>query len=1168
LRLKNFKLHGFKSFADTTTLKFDGDVVAIVGPNGCGKSNIADAIRWVTGEKSAKSMRSPSMADVIFSGTQTRKPLNFAEVTLMLSDVEEDLPTEYDEVAITRRLHRSGESQYLINGNTVRLKDIEDLLSGTGIGRNAISIFEQGKIDQVIYLNPEERRSIIEEVAGISRFITRKKETLRNLKKTEDNIARVYDILSEVEKQMKTAERQAEKAVVYREKKERLESLDKSLLVTKWRQYGEEGACLRKQFQGAEAELEQAAKDLALQEQQLHQLKTVLEEREQVLRNKSETLYEAKSKKELQQQTIRVNHEKLQQAEESQERLIRELSDLKQKKSSYEEEIDRLKAQKDTFDTELRQQEAELNAEKEKTEKIEAEVAVLRSRHQNAQNERLEYVQIENHSEADWKQTKLKLDHFYERRDQGKVRLSGLGADIEGLETALEKKRQEMRRASEAVDKQKKALEQLDDQAVKCERSLKQAQSDLDKLQRGLTENEARKKVLVRLKEEMQGFSTATKKLMKESKSSGSPLHNRLQGLYELLVLDAEAQEPLSVALRPYNQTLVVKTKQEFNLVLEYARKHGLKDFSILCLEHVNLPLTKELIHHFLQKIQVVSNPEEVFAQGELQDFEYCTKDNAYIDRHKVVFYPGKEENNAFLREAELKTLKSDMAAVEKDKKNLEGSLENIQKEHQDLQRRKIETDKALRKDEMTLVEVNFSLQRASADLEKAKKEKHDLEAELQSLETTISDLKKKLDDLSRKYEEVKQKARQTLEANSQTESELAALSESLAARQRVLKEKELAYKHLYEKNQEMAYQLNLLTHKRQQAGEEEGKIEKELQKLDRMRQELGGEDEKSADKLEEADKTLQRFAEAVKEEENTVREHKLRIEKVESDTARRRSIEKELIEKKNQWEVKLSQISSHCESLEHELDERYQLSMDDEQLSEIERIEILSEAEKELKSLRQSIERIGPVNMEAIEEKEQHAERYSYLSKQVEDLEESKNELLAIISELEKESRKLYEETFAEVRENFKKNFEILFRGGEADLRLTGSEDVLEAGVEITAKPPGKQMRSITLLSGGEKCLTALAFLFAIFEVKPAPFCILDEIDAPLDDSNIQRFVEVLKQFTDKCQFIIVTHNKRTMSIADTLYGVTMEEKGVSKLLSLEFQKGQAFSEPDLVEA
>ncbi len=1142
--------------------------MAIVGPNGCGKSNIADAMRWVTGEKSAKSMRSPSMADVIFSGTQSRKPLNLAEVTLLLSDIEEGLPTEYDEVAITRRLHRSGESQYQINGNNVRLKDIEDLLSGTGIGRNAISIFEQGKIDQVIYLNPEERRSIIEEVAGISRFIMRKKETLRNLKKTEDNLARVHDILREVEKQMKTAERQAEKAVVYQEKKERLESLDKSLLVTKWRSFGEQEVLLKQQFLEVGGELEEAAKGLSLKESSLHELRAFLEEREQVLRTKNETLYEARSKRELQQQTMRVNQEKLEQAQKDQNRLTTELANLKTGKSSLEEEIEKLSGQKDALFSDLKLQESDLEEEKERTQKSEADAALLRNKHQAAQNERLEYVQIENRSEAEWKQTKLRLDHFCERQDQGKVRISQLSHDIDTLEKALKQKQLEMTQASETVDKQKMALTELGDQVIRSEESMKKAQSDLDSLQRILTENEARKKVLVRLKEEMQGFSSATKKLMKESKTSGSPLENTLRGLYELLILDEEAQESLSVALRPYNQTLVVKAKEDFGRVLEFARKQKLKDFSLLCLEHVNLPLTKELIHHFLQKIQVVENPEEVFTGQLVQDIEYCTKDNAFVDRHKVVFYPGKEENNVFLREAELKSLKLEMADIDKQKKSMQASLEIIRSELQTLHLKKNETDKALRKDEMTLVEVNFALQRTSADLEKAKREKQELEAQLQTHSKAISDLKLKLDELSQKYEEAKQKTLETRETNSQTESDLETLTKALAARQQVLKEKEQSYKHLHDKCQEMAYQLNLLFHQKQQAEEAEKKIEKELQRLEFIQNELGGADQKGAHQLEEAEKTLQKFAGAVSEEEKTLQEHKRKIEKVEEETAQKRSQEKELIEKKNRLEVKLSQITSTCRSLEHELDERYQLCMDDLKLSEIERIENLENGENELKSLRKSIERIGPVNMEAIEEKEQHAERYQYLTKQVEDLEESKDELLAIISELEKESRKLYEETFAKVRDNFKKNFEILFRGGEADLLLTGAEDVLEAGIEITAKPPGKQMRSITLLSGGEKCLTALAFLFAIFEVKPAPFCILDEIDAPLDDSNIQRFVEVLKQFTGKCQFIIVTHNKRTMSIADTLYGVTMEEKGVSKLLSLEFQKEQAYAEPNLIEA
>jgi len=1123
-------------------------------------------------------MRSSSMPDVIFSGTTKRKPLNFAEVTLTLSGVSDVLNVEYDEVSITRRLHRSGDSEYLINGSSVRLRDIEDLLSGTGIGKNSMSIIAQGKVEEVVHCNPVERRAILEEAAGTSLFIKRRDETRRKLAKTGDNLNRVRDILVEVEKQKRTAERQAEKALVYQEKSQRLELLDKSHLVSKWKKLSASNSEVKKQKEALCQSIEATLQELGEKEKELADARRFHEEREGVLLAKSESLYQVKNERDLEEQAIKVRSEKVQEAGEKKEVLSAELKNLEEKIASYQKEQAVFKSQADELQERITGEEAALQKEREAAEQLEKFVTSLRDQHMAAQRNRLELMQRESEVEGEWKQAKLRCDHFHEKRDQAKNALKQMDEDAKDIARAFEEKKRQMAEVSGEVDRQKQLLADAESEIKACQEQLIQNQEDLSSCEKQMTESRAQKNVLMKLKEEMQGFSSGTKKLIQASKKTGTRLSGKLQSLYELLTLDERLPESLAVALRPYAQTLVVQNVQDFVAVLNYAREQGLKDFSILCLAHLKrvdqpfelLPDEKvqEIVRHFLHHIHVVETPESVFKLGDIGDAEYCTKDNAFVDRNRVVFYPGKDENNAFVREAELKALNKTLTKLEKERSRLEETHESLKKKRETLQQKKGELDKALRKEEMHLVEVNFALQRGAGDQKKLEEDRTRVEKEIQAHENTIQDLTQKLSELAVRHEETKKLASETLEANKAAESTLEEKAQVLSGQKGALGRKEAAFQELVDKKKELAYHLQVVTMRMEEAEQQTIKIQKEIERCHHILTENRPENDEEGKTLKEKDEKIASITKSVEEERAKVAVCKTQIEKLEYETQQKRQQEKELIEEKNGLEIRESQLTSTCEALCLELDERYQLSMDDESLQDIDLVEDIAAVEKELKALRREIDKLGPVNMEAIEEKAEHAERYEFLTQQVKDLEASKEELLTIIEELEQESRKLYEETFLAVQENFRKNFAILFRGGEADLRLVGSEDVLEAGIEIIAKPPGKQMRSITLLSGGEKCMTAMAFLFAIFEVKPSPFCILDEIDAPLDDSNIQRFVEVLKQFAGKCQFIVITHNKRTMAIADKMYGVTMEEKGVSKLLSIEFQKDKAYSEPELVEA
>jgi len=1186
VRLKKVVIQGFKSFMGKTVVRFDGGIIAVVGPNGCGKSNIADAFRWVLGEQSAKSMRSQKMQDVIFSGTSDakgnvkRKPLNFAEVTICLSEVEGTLATDYEEVEITRRLYRSGESNYFINRHPARLKDIHDLLAGSGIGKNAFSIFEQGKIDQVIYLNPEERRSIFEEVAGTAFFLKRKQETLRRLNHTEQNLLRLRDILSEVKKQKELSEKQAEKAMLFQEKKQAFEELDKQLLYSRWTEAHQRLDDNTAQLETQQRIMEETSKSVKSLHQEAHEAKQLLEEREKVLQNKRESFYEVRNRRDLKIETSRLNEEKRVEAVERIEKLVRESGELEKKKSAYALEIEEKGKEQRTLDERLEKEVESLRIDRLETKNFEMEVAALRENQVAQHRERVRLLQLESRLEGELKQTKVRYENAEEQLKQNRFQVETSDEIIEKSSSAVKGVAETMASVSKAVDEKKAGKAALTEELHTLEETLKHTEQELQGERENLSELSARQQALVRLREEMQGFSQGTKQLLQESQKEGSPLFGRIRGLFELFAPEVERKSALTVAMRPYAQTLVVKNREDFQTVAAFAEEKGIKDFSLLNEENLTetsltdtfppLISKKEnnrFIRHFLSHIYLADGPEQAL-NASAPSAAFATGE-AYIDRCRVVFFPSKKQTNIFEREAELKNLKKEIAEKR-------GAIELLSTKHGEEKQEKEhlaskvqEQETLLRKEEMRLVEVNFSLQRTKNDLETVKAEKEKVVEDSTKIEENLEGFQKKLQELSQAFEKAKKEAEENQKSHVDLEDDLVKKQSLYQEKKDVLGEKETAYQELIDQSQKLAYELNLLMMRKSECGGQLEKIEKEIESYRSMQEKLSTGEETSGEDLLQLSEKVKAFSAACDAEEKEVLVLKEKVEELQQKLEEEHVREVAAMEKKSSFDVSVSEARSTCTALEHELDERYQLKMDDPLFEEMPLLEHLSNEEKQLKSLRRQLESLGNVNMTAIDEKEAHQERFETLSRQIEDLESSKEELLEIITELESETRTLLLEAFEQIREHFKKNFEILFRGGEADLKLVGDEDILNAGVEIIAKPPGKQMRSIQLLSGGEKCLTAMALLFAIFEFKPAPFCLLDEIDAPLDDSNIERFVNVLQQFIDHCQFVIITHNKRTMAIADRIYGVTMEEKGVSKLLSLEFKDEHVRkTEPRLVEA
>lgn len=1177
MRLKKLEIYGFKSFADKVVLLFNNGMTAIVGPNGCGKSNISDSIRWVMGEQSAKSMRGGKMPDVIFNGTANRKPLNMAEVTLTFTDINGALPVDYEEVSIKRRLHRSGESDYFINGHQVRLKDIQSMLWGSGVGHQAFCIFEQGKIDQVIQYSPTERIQIFVEAAGIVRFLHRKKETMRKLQDVDQNLTRINDIHSEVSKRIHLLKEQAERAIHFKEIKTNLVDLEKSVMTEKIKALE---AKLQQLIAGKEKllqDIQERASNVAASETQKNALKEELAVLEKALLAKNEEVFKTRGAKQLKDQEQKNHKERHKEASEKEKKCLKELEEISDQRKKRQQELQNLQKDLKKLQDEKGSFEKRLGSVQTAYQALEKDAGTLREKQLKTQHDRLKLTQLESQIESEIKQKAVRQEHLQEKQTQLKDKKKRAHETITHCTKVVEEKKVSMKQAEGVVDQQRINFQHIEQQLGHLSKELEGGQKKWEELHKEQAEQNARYKVLSRLKEEMQGFSSGAKMLAQESQKEKSPLHGKLKPLYECFTPQSGAEEALAIVMKPYMQTMVVASAKDFDEVQAFAQSKKLNDYSLLCMAHLEeagvpvkapkgaqglkeLTAQHPLTGHFLSKTYITEHLGQALETLKgIVGAEVWTKQGAFVDRNRVVFYPGQGEQNVFTREAELKELEKSLKKIEGDVRRLEELLQNLKKQRVDLQNQRAEADKLVRREEMRLVEANFGLQKANGDLERSKQEIPLIDKEMENLEISVKELANQMEALAKKHgnaknqlAEVQQEAQS---AESMLEKQLKALRES---RQQVQTE-EGSFQKVSSEFSQRSHAINLIELREQESLILEKRLQEDLKQMQNVQVTMQQKTSQESLDLETIEKVLKEATADCEKMDKELRQKKAEAQFFDEKLQQGKIDQKEKEGKLNQFQTQIAQAESGRQAVVEELLERHQLSFDEAQKVAKPLSMPLDQAEKKLKQFRNEVDGAGDINFAAIEELEKHEERSRFFDKEVGDMNKTKHELLEIIAELDGQSRTLFHKTFEEVRGHFKRNFQVLFEGGEADLELVDAEDILDAGIEIIAKPPGKQMRSIQLLSGGEKCLTAMALLFAIFEVKPSPFCILDEIDAPLDDTNVERFARIVQQYADRCQFIVITHNKRTMAIADTLFGISMEEKGVSKILTLTFAQQES---------
>lgn len=1178
--LKRLDIIGFKSFADRIGVDFVTGVTAVVGPNGSGKSNITDAIRWVLGEQSAKSLRGSKMEDIIFAGSDTRRALNFAEVTLTLDNEDQGLAIDYNEVSVTRRVSRSGESEYLINKQPCRLKDIVDLFMDSGLGREAFSIISQGKVEEILNSKAEDRRTIFEEAAGVLKYKNRKKKAEVKLAETQENLNRVHDILHELESQVEPLKIQASMAKEFIEKKEELEKFEVALTVFEIEELNQKWEDLSKQLEEHQQEEIRLSSELQLKEakivetrDQIAALDESITELQNVLLHASEELEKLEGRKE-------VLKERRKNAGQNKEQLKMNIAEVTEKIGQLQKNRDSLAHSVGQLDEQVqqlrllvkeKQDKLQLFGENmdEKIDALKSEYIELLNEQATARNE-LKYIEEQFQQQE---RKSVRLDEENEKFLQERKKVEKRKSDIQ---TAVEEIGQKLADQVAGYRQQQRKLETLKNHYQKQEKTLYQAYQLVQQAK-------SRIEMLEELEEDYSGFYQGVKEVLK---ARGNKLQGIEGAVAELIHVPKEYSTAIETALGGALQHIVVDTEEHGRAAIHYLKQHSFGRATFLPLSVMRgrslsgtqlaaVQSHRSFIGTAVSLVQFDTKYAEVM--NNLLGSVIITKDLkganelAAILQYRVRFVtldgdvvnPGgsmtggavKQKTSSLLtRKGELEELKQKLVIMEEKTSALEQTVKTLKEDVRiaeselEMMRKTGEelrlSEQALKGDlrEAELEEKNINERLAIYDLEKGQfsddidtltKRKAAITSALAAYKTKIAELDQQIMNLTeQKTNNLTSKEELTTELN-ELKVELASKNEQFV----LTKERLTLIKNDLQENEQrlaiLTEDLNLLSSEMTNSSSGEAQLE-------------------AAAKRKQQDKEATLTLITSRRQERL--ELQDRLEHIEREAKETRRLHKGMTVVLKDEEVKVNRLDVELENRLARLREEYLLSFDGakEQFPLTVPVE---EARKKVKLIKLAIDELGNVNLGAIEEYERVSERYEFLTEQKNDLQEAKDTLFQVIEEMDGEMKKRFKQTFTGIREHFEPVFRALFGGGRADLILTEPEDILNTGVEIVAQPPGKKLQNLGLLSGGERALTAIALLFSILKVRPVPFCILDEVEAALDEANVQRFSQYLKRYSTETQFIVITHRKGTMEEADVLYGVTMQESGVSKLVSVRLE-------------
>ena len=1170
--LKEIEIQGFKSFADKTKVVFDQGVTAVVGPNGSGKSNITESLRWALGESSVKSLRGGKMPDVIFAGTESRKPLNYASVVVTLDNNDGFIKDAGQEIRVERHIYRSGDSEYKIDGKKVRLRDIHDLFLDTGLGRDSFSIISQGKVEEIFISKPEERRAIFEEAAGVLKYKTRRKETESKLQQTQDNLDRLEDIIYELDNQIKPLEKQAENARKFLDLEGQRKAIYLDVLVA--------------QIKENKAELESTEEELAQVQELLtsyYQKREKLEEENQNLKKQRQDLQAemAKDQGSLMDLTSLISdlERKLALSKLETEQVALNQQEAQARLASLEDKRKSLSKEKSDKESSLALLEENLIQNNQKLNRLEAELlAFSDDPDQMIELLRERFVALLQ-EEADVSNQLTRIENELENsRQLSQKQADQLEKLKEQLASAKEKASQQEAELETAKEQVRKLL--ADYQAIAKEQeeqktSYQVQQSQLFDRLDSLKNKQARAQSLENILRNHSNFYAGVKSVLQEKDRLGGIIG----AVSEHLTFDVHYQTALEIALGASSQHIIVEDENAATKAIDFLKRNraGRATF---------LPLTTIKARTISSQNQdaIAASPGFLGMADELVKFDtrleaifknllattaiFDTVEHASAAARQVRY----QVRMVTLDGTELRTGGSYAGGA-----NRQNNSIFIKPELEQLQKEIAKEEASLRLEEATLKTLQDQMARLTESLEAIKSQGEQARIQEQGLSLAYQQTSQQVEELETLWKLQVEELDRLSDGDWQADKEkcqerlatIASDKQNLEAEIEEIKSNKNAIQERYQNLQEEVAQARLLkTEQQGQKRYEVADIErlgKELSNLDLEQEEIQRLLQEKVDNLEKVDtELLSQQAEEAKTQKTSLQQGLIRkqfelddiegqLDDIASHLDQARQQNEEWIRKQTRAEAKKEKISERLRHLQSQLTDQYQISYT-EALEKAHELENLNLADQEVKDLEKAIRSLGPVNIEAIEQYEEVHNRLDFLNSQRDDILSAKNLLLETITEMNDEVKERFKSTFEAIRESFKVTFKQMFGGGQADLILTEG-DLLTAGVEISVQPPGKKIQSLNLMSGGEKALSALALLFSIIRVKTIPFVILDEVEAALDEANVKRFGDYLNRFDKDSQFIVVTHRKGTMAAADSIYGVTMQESGVSKIVSVKLK-------------
>lgn len=1175
--LKSIEVQGFKSFANKIVFDFHNGITGIVGPNGSGKSNVADAVRWVLGEQSAKQLRGASMQDVIFAGTENRKPLSYAYVAITMDNADHQLAIDFEEVTVARRVYRSGESEYLINGNPCRLKDVTELFYDTGIGKEGYSIIGQGQIERILSGKPEERRELFDEAAGIVKYKKRKATAQKKLENERENLVRVNDILAELERQVGPLERQAEKARIYLKKKEELKTYDVNMFLLevdrieaqlkevqeKYRIADQELKDANGAYESAKSDYEKMEQDMALMDEKITNIRENLSN-STVMKGKLEG-------------QINVLNEQIHTAEMTDEHLKsrldsidREKEERLQSKASYDKE-------KEELDAQLKDVEAKKEQATERLRTLQEEITRCTEGIEKGKNEIIELL----NKKASVKARQQRFDTMQEqvniRKAQLTQRLLARKTEEADLESVLSGYQKELDAVNATIQEKKREASEMEEKERTWKKKSFETNQRLEETVAKYHKEQSRLESLKNIAERYDGYGNSIRRVM-EQKAQNKGL---LGVVSDLIQVEKKYEIAIETALGGNIQNIVTEDEETAKRMIAYLKQNRFGRATFLPLTSVDgkgnfknadtlnekgvIGLANTLVKteakyegvtaYLLGRVIVTENIDCAVALARKYHYSLhiVTLEGEYLS-------PGgsmtggafKNSSNLLARKREIEELEKTVARLENEIKEHRNRLEDI-KTARTLLAEDIEKNKA------DLQEQYILQNTAKLNVERVTEQKNESESVFAGLQLENQEIENQLREIAENKERILQEIEAAKVREQEIEEENIKFQESLDAH---TGKEEDALKAVSEVQLEEAgirQKVEFVLLNLERINGEIKRYEDEREGFLRDAKEAKKDAEKKRHDIEEIKKTILASDDTYANLEKELKENLAR--KDEMSAAYKGFFQKreEIGEKITALDKEIFRLNSQREKLEeaHEYQnnymwEEYELTLHAALALRNEEYTDLAALKKMISAIKDDIRKLGDVNVNAIEDYKEVSERYEFLKTQHDDLVEAEKTLMGIIEELDTGMRKQFMEKFAEIQREFDKVFKELFGGGKGTLELVEDEDILECGIRIIAQPPGKKLQNMMQMSGGEKSLTAIALLFAIQNLKPSPFCLLDEIEAALDDSNVGRFAKYLHKLTKNTQFIVITHRRGTMAAADRLYGITMQEKGVSTLVSV----------------